>query len=184
MHRLRVSLLCEARCFVKGRSSTWLLKGLRSLQSFSEEAPPHEEARAGQFHSAGDTATNAGRFMPGDWLCPSCNFRNFAKRTECKACGVQKSKLAAQQPLPDGWREAQADNGMSYYWRESDPERSTTWTRPASTAAPAVILEAFNKSSKPGDWLCSSCFAHNFRSREVCKDCNNSRTPISPDGAE
>merc|ERR1712190_25375 len=29
-------------------------------------------------------------FLPGDWLCPSCNHHNYAKNDKCRQCGADK----------------------------------------------------------------------------------------------
>ena len=41
----------------------------------------------------------------------------------------------AHAPLPAGWREAKAARGIRYYYHESDPAHTTTWTRPGLTAS-------------------------------------------------
>ncbi|KAK5809878.1 hypothetical protein F5H01DRAFT_368680 [Linnemannia elongata] len=57
-------------------------------------ASPHHHSHHSHHHhpyASGGGSGGGGHsitFRPGDWNCPSCNFQNFASRTQCMKCGT------------------------------------------------------------------------------------------------
>ena len=56
----------------------------------------------------------------------------------------------APPPLPEGWREAKAADGKSYYYNKYNPTATTTWTRPTFGAPPDMRL---TDSLSPPSWV-------------------------------
>eukprot|EP00440_Ansanella_granifera_P033083 gb/GFBE01035896.1/.p1 GENE.gb/GFBE01035896.1/~~gb/GFBE01035896.1/.p1 ORF type:complete len:224 (+),score=25.12 gb/GFBE01035896.1/:1-672(+) len=186
MWQLRASL---ARPLLRaGRCASWVQRGECRPVALSWPAASclvRTFSQFGQPEQGAPAATNLqeDRWLPGDWICLDCKGHNFAKSMRCRSCGAAKFSSQSQDSgaLPAGWQVAHDPNGTPYYYNEKDPAGTTTWQRPQSNPADAssVIMEAFKKSSRPGDWLCGSCQTHNFSSRSLCKTCEAPRTADS-----
>uniref|UniRef100_A0A0E0KI26 RanBP2-type domain-containing protein n=1 Tax=Oryza punctata TaxID=4537 RepID=A0A0E0KI26_ORYPU len=96
----------------------------------------------------------------GDWLCPNCNFLNFARNRhclECKADGPKKIEAATTEMKTGDWICPQchfmnfARNRMCFKCEESRPKRQLI----------------------PGEWECPSCSFVNFRRNKVCLKCKH-----------
>ncbi|KAG8062294.1 hypothetical protein GUJ93_ZPchr0003g18302 [Zizania palustris] len=111
--------------------------------------------------SAGkDKQTSATEMRMGDWLCPNCNFLNFARNRhclECKADGPKKIEASTTEMKMGDWICPQchfmnfARNKMCFKCEESRPKRQLN----------------------PGEWECPSCNFVNFRRNKVCLKCNH-----------
>ncbi|XP_020088924.1 zinc finger protein VAR3, chloroplastic-like isoform X3 [Ananas comosus] len=98
----------------------------------------------------------------GDWLCPNCNFLNFARNLRCLECKENGPKRVdfgnAEMKLGD-WTcpECQfmnfARNKKCFRCLEPRPKRPLN----------------------PGEWECPSCDYLNFRRNKVCLKCNCNR---------
>ncbi|XP_010916149.1 zinc finger protein VAR3, chloroplastic [Elaeis guineensis] len=95
----------------------------------------------------------------GDWLCPNCNFLNFARNLrclECKADGPKRVEFGGAEMKFGDWTCPQcqfmnfARNRKCFRCREQRPKRELN----------------------PGDWECPSCDFINFRRNRVCLKCN------------
>ncbi|GER29809.1 zinc finger Ran-binding family protein [Striga asiatica] len=116
----------------------------------------------------------AGPMKPGDWICPKCNFHNFARNIKCLQCDTfseeRLRKLAAEQenlPLKKGdWVCGKcnflnfARNTKCLQCKEKPPKRHLN----------------------PGEWECDSCNYLNFRRNMVCLKCDHKR-PIASHNA-
>ncbi|CAB4265225.1 unnamed protein product [Prunus armeniaca] len=103
----------------------------------------------------------------GDWLCPKCNFLNFARNIKCLRCDElseeRLAKLREDQdhlPLKKGdWICDKcnflnfAKNGRCLQCKEKPPKRHIN----------------------PGEWECDSCNYINFRRNMVCLKCDHKR---------
>ncbi|KAJ6771826.1 RAN BP2/NZF ZINC FINGER-LIKE SUPERFAMILY PROTEIN [Salix koriyanagi] len=108
---------------------------------------------------------------PGDWLCPKCNFLNFARKVRCLRCdGLSQERLKHlcedqdQLPLKKGdWICAIcnflnfAKNTRCLQCKERPPKRQLN----------------------PGEWECQSCNYINFRRNMVCLKCDHRRPKAS-----
>ncbi|KAJ6324306.1 hypothetical protein OIU76_011582 [Salix suchowensis] len=108
---------------------------------------------------------------PGDWLCPKCNFLNFARKVRCLRCdGLSQERLKHlcedqdQLPLKKGdWICAIcnflnfAKNTRCLQCKERPPKRQLN----------------------PGEWECESCNYINFRRNMVCLKCDHRRPKAS-----
>ncbi|KAL5568907.1 hypothetical protein UlMin_025482 [Ulmus minor] len=116
----------------------------------------------------------------GDWLCPKCNFLNFARNLKClrcdSLCQEKLKQLKEDQdhlPLKKGDWICDKCNFMNFarntkclQCKENPPKRQIN----------------------PGEWECPSCNYINFRRNMVCLKCdhrrpnagNSSETPENP----
>uniref|UniRef100_A0A0D9VY18 RanBP2-type domain-containing protein n=1 Tax=Leersia perrieri TaxID=77586 RepID=A0A0D9VY18_9ORYZ len=104
--------------------------------------------------------STATEMKKGDWLCPNCNFLNFARNRhclECKADGPRKIDAATTEMKMGDWICPQchfmnfARNKMCFKCEESRPKRQLN----------------------PGEWECPSCDFVNFRRNKDCLRCNH-----------
>ncbi|XP_050373687.1 zinc finger protein VAR3, chloroplastic-like [Argentina anserina] len=115
----------------------------------------------------------------GDWICPKCNFLNFARNVKCLRCdGLFQERLAKLRedqdhlPLKKGdWICEKcnflnfAKNGRCLQCKEKPPKRELN----------------------PGEWECDSCNYVNFRKNMLCLKCDHKRPntcaePVREDG--
>ncbi|XP_042018895.1 uncharacterized protein LOC121766694 [Salvia splendens] len=106
----------------------------------------------------------------GDWICPKCNFVNFARNVKCLRCNglfqERLKKLSEEQgdlPLKKGdWKCDKcyflnfARNTRCLQCKENPPKRQLN----------------------PGEWECDSCNYINFKRNMVCLKCDH-RRPIA-----
>ncbi|KAG8382712.1 hypothetical protein BUALT_Bualt05G0105900 [Buddleja alternifolia] len=111
----------------------------------------------------------------GDWICPKCNFLNFARNFKCLRCdGLSEERLkrlAEEQedlPLKKGdWKCDKckflnfARNTRCLMCQEKPPKRHIN----------------------PGEWECDSCNYINFKRNMVCLKCDH-RRPIASYAAD
>ncbi|PKA62186.1 Zinc finger protein VAR3, chloroplastic [Apostasia shenzhenica] len=98
----------------------------------------------------------------GDWLCPNCNFLNFARNVRCLECKEFRPKpvdrIDVEMKLGD-WTCPKcnfmnfARNRKCFACMELRPKR---------------VLN-------PGEWECPKCDFVNFSRNEVCRKCNEER---------
>ncbi|XP_054823085.1 uncharacterized protein LOC129321377 isoform X2 [Prosopis cineraria] len=107
----------------------------------------------------------------GDWLCPKCNFLNFARNIKCLSCdGFFQERIKQLQndqehlPLKKGdWICDKcnfinfARNTRCFLCKEKPPKRQLN----------------------PGEWECESCNYLNFRRNMVCLKCDHRRPKAS-----
>ncbi|GAB4828721.1 hypothetical protein Ancab_018389 [Ancistrocladus abbreviatus] len=107
----------------------------------------------------------------GDWICPKCNFLNFAKNMKCLRCnGVFQDRLKKMNedqdhlPLKKGdWICEKcnflnfARNSKCLQCQENPPKRQLNL----------------------GEWECDSCRYINFRKNMVCLRCDHKRPKAS-----
>ncbi|XP_008777784.2 zinc finger protein VAR3, chloroplastic [Phoenix dactylifera] len=110
----------------------------------------------------------------GDWICPKCNFLNFAKNIKCLRCnGEFQERLKRFQedqehlPLKKGDWICEKCNFLNF-------------------AKNTKCLQCHEKPPKrqlnPGEWECPSCNFINFRRNMVCLKCDWKRPKASNSG--
>lgn len=113
-----------------------------------------------KFSAGKGRETTETEMKKGDWLCPNCNFLNFARNRhclECKADGPKKIETATTEMKTGDWICPQchfmnfARNKMCFKCEESRPKRQLI----------------------PGEWECPSCSFVNFRRNKVCLKCKH-----------
>ncbi|KAJ6848774.1 zinc finger protein VAR3, chloroplastic [Iris pallida] len=96
----------------------------------------------------------------GDWLCPSCNFLNFARNVRCLKCeedGPKRVNFGGAEMKLGDWICPRCEymnyarNKNCFRCKEVRPKRHLN----------------------PGEWECPSCDFLNFRGNKVCKKCNH-----------
>ncbi|WCJ33610.1 zinc finger (Ran-binding) family protein [Euphorbia peplus] len=103
----------------------------------------------------------------GDWICPKCNFLNFAKNIRCLRCdGLFEDRLRRLRedqehlPLKKGDWICQKCNFLNF-------------------AKNTRCLQCKEKPPKrhlnPGEWECESCNYINFRRNMLCLKCDHRR---------
>ncbi|KAL8105821.1 hypothetical protein AgCh_029570 [Apium graveolens] len=107
----------------------------------------------------------------GDWICPTCNFLNFARNIKCLRCDrLDKERLQKlgkdedHLPLKKGDWICEtcnffnfAKNTRCYHCKEKPPPRKIN----------------------PGEWECESCNYINFRKNMACLKCDHRRPKAS-----
>ncbi|KAK5842394.1 zinc finger protein VAR3, chloroplastic-like [Gossypium arboreum] len=107
---------------------------------------------------------------PGDWLCPKCNFLNFARNIKCLHCdGLFEERLRQMRedqdhlPLKKGDWICERCNFLNFakntrclQCKENPPKRHLN----------------------PGEWECESCNYINFRRNMVCLKCDHKRPKV------
>ncbi|CAL9781727.1 unnamed protein product [Musa acuminata subsp. burmannicoides] len=102
----------------------------------------------------------------GDWICPKCNFLNFAKNITCLRCNGQfqeRFKMLQLQeehghlPLKKGDWICQKCNFLNF---AKNIECLQCHEKP------------HNRQLNPGEWECISCNYINFRKNSVCLRCD------------
>ncbi|XP_059649698.1 zinc finger protein VAR3, chloroplastic-like [Cornus florida] len=107
----------------------------------------------------------------GDWICPKCNFLNFARNIKCLRCDglfqERLKKLGEDQehlPLKKGDWICAICNFLNF-------------------AKNTRCLQCKEKPTKrqlnPGEWECESCNYINFRKNMVCLKCDHRRPKAS-----
>mmetsp|Transcript_47710 Transcript_47710/g.139038 ORF Transcript_47710/g.139038 Transcript_47710/m.139038 type:complete len:299 (+) Transcript_47710:78-974(+) len=72
-----------------------------------------------------------GDVLPGDWMCPSCNINNFARRMECFRCGLRKEEAVGGRSGGGG--------GGRYRSRSRSRRRSRSRSRSRSAVRSGVV---------------------------------------------
>jgi len=98
------------------------------------------------------TAVSSTR-RPGDWTCSRCSAHNFSSRSSCFKCKRGKDSSANE-----------GTGGVG-----SPGESKASSEAGGGGAAGSGLFRA-------GDWLCGTCRAHNFSSRDQCFKCDSRKT--------
>ncbi|CAL0318575.1 unnamed protein product [Lupinus luteus] len=152
-----------------------VLRLLREIveQSTEEEfnRPDTTKVLIGQIvHNPRDKGKVDVPMKPGDWLCPKCNFNNFARNIKCLRCDSfceERIKQLQEDnnhlPLKKGdWICIKcnilnfAKNTRCFLCKEKPPKRHL----------------------KTGEWECDSCNYINFRRNMVCLKCDHRRPKV------
>ncbi|XP_057744921.1 zinc finger protein VAR3, chloroplastic-like isoform X1 [Arachis stenosperma] len=143
-----------------------------STSSKNPYLPDTTEAVPEQLHPDWQDKGNIDVLMKqGDWVCPKCNFLNFARNIRCLRCDSlceQKIKQFKEDnnhlPLKKGdWICNTcnflnfAKNTRCFQCKEKPPKRHLN----------------------PGEWECDSCNYINFRRNMVCLKCDHRRPKAS-----
>ncbi|XP_039145645.1 zinc finger protein VAR3, chloroplastic-like [Dioscorea cayenensis subsp. rotundata] len=137
----------------------------------------------------------------GDWLCPNCNFLNFARNIRCLQCKEDGPKSANEgrvgMKLGDWTCPACnylnfARNVRCLQCKEDGPKKanqSRVEMKLGDWTCPECKFMNFSRNKKcfrcqgqrpkrelqPGEWECPSCDFINFRRNDVCLKCNRDR---------
>ncbi|XP_031492560.1 zinc finger protein VAR3, chloroplastic isoform X1 [Nymphaea colorata] len=106
----------------------------------------------------------------GDWICPSCNFMNFARNLRCLECkeeGPKNVDFGIAEMKKGDWTCPNC-NFMNF-------SRNTTCKRcdeprPKGESGPEMEVKM-----KLGDWVCSECQFMNFARNTNCRKCKRQR---------
>ena len=83
---------------------------------FGREARPRFDSRGRENRDGVD-------LRPGDWRCPSCDFVNFASRSECKRCGEPGGGGAGGGRYGGGGWDRDGGGGRPRVWSDETGER-------------------------------------------------------------
>lgn len=118
-----------------------------------------------------DKGKNDVPMKQGDWLCPKCNFHNFARNIKCLHCDnfcEEKIKQLKEDnshlPLKKGDWICDKCNFLNF-------ARNTRCLQ--CKEGPS------NRRINPGEWECESCNYINFRRNMVCLKCDHRRPKVS-----
>ncbi|KAG0724458.1 Tyrosine--tRNA ligase, mitochondrial [Chionoecetes opilio] len=84
--------------------------------------------------------------LPGDWICPKCQFHNFSSRGMCYKCNSPRAE--------GGGGGGRGGDGGSRGGGGGD-------------------LNGPRSGMRAGDWECQQCHFHNFASRDQCFKCSS-----------
>eukprot|EP00954_Amorphochlora_amoebiformis_P025532 1373685-Amorphochlora_amoeboformis.AAC.1 len=99
-------------------------------------------------------------FKPGDWMCGQCGAHNYQSRTACYKCNNDKPSQAEQMQANQVQQVSQLMMAQPNIYQVQ------------ALLAQASLQPRLPHNFRPGDWMCGSCGAHNYRSRESCFKCN------------
>ncbi|KAJ3041986.1 hypothetical protein HDV00_008277 [Rhizophlyctis rosea] len=113
---------------------------------------------------------------PGDWLCPICQFHNFASRRNCSKCNIlnpNPTPYVPTQPLkPGDWICTEPTCSFQNFASRVQCMRCRSH-RPAGVVPPGYGQDVQRPQEiRPGDWFCPHCNFHNFALRRSCARCN------------
>ncbi|XP_062118029.1 zinc finger protein VAR3, chloroplastic isoform X2 [Humulus lupulus] len=109
-----------------------------------------------------DDMSNNVEMKRGDWICPKCNFTNFARNIRCLKC-------KAEGPKKSGGSDIEMKKGD---WNCPKCE----FMNFASNAKCLRCLESRPKRLlNPGEWECPSCDFLNYRRNTACLKCKCDR---------
>mmetsp|Transcript_9635 Transcript_9635/g.14436 ORF Transcript_9635/g.14436 Transcript_9635/m.14436 type:complete len:416 (+) Transcript_9635:54-1301(+) len=100
-------------------------------------------------------------FKPGDWMCVQCGAHNYQSRSSCFRCSSEKSQIPQQGGAEDQLSSQVMIQPNIYHVQ--------------ALLAQASLGPRLPTNFRPGDWMCASCGAHNYRSREECYKCNKKK---------
>ncbi|ONK75317.1 uncharacterized protein A4U43_C03F15590 [Asparagus officinalis] len=160
-------------------SITKVVKGsvrklMNEMVEFSEKEFSSSTSKATSVQSSGYEISKSQKnvlMKRGDWICPKCNFMNFAKNIKCLRCsGVSQEKL-------DKLREE----------REHLPLKKGDWicekcnflNFAKNTRCLQCQEKPSNRHLNPGEWECVSCNYINFQKNMVCLKCDWKRPKAS-----
>lgn len=118
---------------------------------------PSQKVRSGK-----DSRASNVEMKRGDWLCPNCNFLNFARNLRCLECkedGPKKVHLGSAEMKVGDWTCPECE--FMNFARNRECFR-------CQGARPKRELN-------PGEWECPLCYYLNFRRNRVCKKCDGDR---------
>ncbi|CAL1354553.1 unnamed protein product [Linum trigynum] len=107
----------------------------------------------------------------GDWMCPKCNFLNFARNKRCLKCKEEgpKSTVSSDMEMKKGDWLCSECNFMNFARNISC--RQCNVERPKRVGVNDVVM-------KKGDWTCPQCEFMNFASNKACLSCKGTRPKI------
>ncbi|XP_071733088.1 uncharacterized protein [Rutidosis leptorrhynchoides] len=137
----------------------------------------------------------------GDWMCPKCNFLNYARNKKCRECdedGPLKSGVEEVEMKKGDWNCPQcnfmnfARNIRCMKCKTEGPKRVGSddiemkkgdWNCPScrfmNFASNTKCLRCREQRPKrqlnQGDWECPSCDFLNYNGNVVCRKCNGER---------
>ena len=114
----------RSECFKCGAGGGGGERGGENRGSFgARRAPPRFDARGRENRDGAD-------LRPGDWRCPSCDFANFASRTECKRCGEPGGNGGGGGRYGGGgWDRDGGGGGRARVWSDEGGERGGYYDR-------------------------------------------------------
>ncbi|KAJ0489203.1 putative Zinc finger, RanBP2-type, HAD superfamily, Zinc finger, RanBP2-type superfamily [Helianthus annuus] len=104
----------------------------------------------------------------GDWMCPKCNFLNFARNTKCRECNEDGPKKASDEDVEmkkGDWICPQC-NFMNF-------SRNIRCLKCKTEGPKRVGTDDIEM--KKGDWNCPQCRFMNFASNTKCLRCREHR---------
>ncbi|XP_043705797.1 uncharacterized protein LOC122655617 isoform X2 [Telopea speciosissima] len=107
----------------------------------------------------------------GDWVCPKCNFLNFAKNIKCLRCdGLFQEKLMKLREDLDHLPMKKGD------WL---CDKCNFLNFAKNTKCLQCKEKPTNRQLNPGEWECESCNYVNFKKNMACLRCNFKRPKAS-----
>ncbi|XP_076924831.1 uncharacterized protein LOC143587416 [Bidens hawaiensis] len=113
----------------------------------------------------------------GDWMCPKCNFLNFARNKKCRECSEdapQKAGVEDVEMKKGDWICSQC-NFMNF-------SRNIRCLK-CKTEGPKRV-GSDDVEMKKGDWNCPECRFMNFASNTKCLRCREQRPKRQVNGGE
>ncbi|RKP27416.1 hypothetical protein SYNPS1DRAFT_26933 [Syncephalis pseudoplumigaleata] len=141
------------------------------------QSKPEKDGEGDGDGSSGSSRTSSQlqNMSNGDWECPDCKFRNFAKRRNCFRCKAEKPHSSdggvpfVPSTLVKEWTCGECGHGSHIAYAACQqcgfPRNRLQELRDQEHAMQQIIR------GRSHDWLCGHCASHNFVSRISCRDC-------------
>ncbi|TPX56535.1 hypothetical protein PhCBS80983_g04487 [Powellomyces hirtus] len=130
-------------------------------------------------------ATPTQEVKPGDWLCATCQFHNFASRRSCSKCHAANpspTPYVSNQPLKAGDWICQDPTCMFQNFASRVLCMRCRGPRPHGMKPSSrnglqyngqdSIQQQRPQEVRAGDWFCPNCQFHNFGQRRNCVKCS------------
>lgn len=135
-----------------------------SLPMPSSKSPQKNEKTA---KVVDNVPSNNVEMKRGDWMCPKCNFMNFARNKQCLNCNEDGPRKAAVEiEMKKGDWTCSICNFINF--SRNVRCRDCKAEGPKRIAVDEVEM-------KPGDWNCPKCGFMNFASNKRCLRCPEKR---------
>jgi len=163
------------------RASYWDGDGYRKVRGWRDtEGQDDYDDRRGN---------DRGSLKPGDWICASCGFDNFASREECFKCHAPKKEKQrgggrggnGDWDCPKCGFDNFATRSECFKCHTPKPENNVDEDEGGddendgeSGSRPFNDKGGYGggpRPERPGDWKCPKCNFSNFASRMECKQC-------------
>ncbi|KAK7196491.1 Zn-finger in Ran binding protein [Novymonas esmeraldas] len=139
-------------------------RGAQWSVSAAATAPPSFPPSLAASRARGDDPAPPKPFRKGDWHC-KCGAHNFARNTQCRACGAPSaSSKASETHRPGDWT-CLACNMHNFAWRTAC--KSCSAAKPTVGKATSTVSASTTETA--AEWVCGVC--HSLNSGGSAQSC-------------
>lgn len=109
------------------------------------------------------------KYLPGDWICPSCDMNNFASRSHCLQCGAPGVDAVRPADRPGDWSCPRQNCKYHNFASRTQCYKCNA----LRNCLPTPLVEI---KEREGNWSCpnAKCRFRNFNRRKRCIKCGSS----------